>query len=313
MELVGRRRSDVRSRAGLTLGEAVLIAAIIFVGALFVLMALPRSRESARLAGCQRNLSQIGVALLQYGRIQERYPQIDRYEPLAESPGPPQSDGPLRSLLTTLQLPDFTELTVVEKRLDPRPGSVPGAVSVRGFVCSSDPRATAGGFTAPISYRGSTGGNPLQPDGLFTLGRGRSPAEIEAGDGAAFTAAFAERLVGTGSPGRPALENYRATSAPVPSDGCPPGAADRDFRGDAGSSWVRADYRSTLYNHALPPNAPASCIAEDGRSAFMGASSGHTAGVNLLLLDGSLRTIRPTVDSKIWRGFGTIDSARSTP
>jgi len=76
---------------------------------------------------------------------------------------------------------------------------------------------------------------------------------------------------------------------------------------------VHADYRSTLYNHAIPPNAPASCIAEDGRSAFMGASSGHVAGVNLLLLDGSIRTIRPSVDLKIWRDFGTVGQPRPTP
>jgi hypothetical protein len=63
-----------------------------------------------------------------------------------------------------------------------------------------------------------------------------------------------------------------------------------------------------LYNHAIPPNAVISCIANDGRSAFLGASSGHVSGINLLLLDGSLRTIRSTINLKIWREFATIGS-----
>ncbi len=68
------------------------------------------------------------------------------------------------------------------------------------------------------------------------------------------------------------------------------------------------DYRSTLYNHALPPDGQPSCIANDGQTAFMGASSGHTRGLNMLLLDGSVTLVVPTIDSKIWREFAAIRS-----
>ena len=73
------------------------------------------------------------------------------------------------------------------------------------------------------------------------------------------------------------------------------------WHGDAGSSWVVADYRSTLYNHALLPNAPLSCVAADGQTAFMGASSGHVRGVNLLMLDGSVKLVLPTIDRRVWK------------
>ncbi len=47
----------------------------------------------------------------------------------------------------------------------------------------------------------------------------------------------------------------------------------------------------------------------------MGASSGHVNRVNVLMLDGSLKVITPTIDPKIWAGMGTVGSpkAKSPP
>jgi hypothetical protein len=61
-----------------------------------------------------------------------------------------------------------------------------------------------------------------------------------------------------------------------------------------------------LYNHALTPNGRPSCIADDGRTAFMGASSGHVRGINLLRLDGSVTLTLPTIAPKVWRDLAAI-------
>lgn len=313
MSSVGRSVDQEKGAAGFTLTEAVFVLAIVTISALLVLMALPRTRESARLAGCQKNLAQIGIALSQYHQIQGRFPIVSRFDSLSDSSPPPSSEGPLRTLLATLQVPDFTELTVIDKPSEHRSASPPVEKSIRGFVCGSDPRAIGGRFTAPINYRGSTGASALDPDGLFAPGRLLTSADIEGADGAAYTSAFSERLVGDGDRESDALANYRITQAPVSAEGCPPTSGATTYRTDAGSSWFRADYRSTLYNHAIPPNSQASCIATDGQTAFMGASSGHVAGVNVLMIDASLRTIRPTIDSKVWRDFGSTGTIRPTP
>ena len=42
--------------------------------------------------------------------------------------------------------------------------------------------------------------------------------------------------------------------------------------------------------------------------AFMGLSSGHVRGVNLLLLDGSVSLVTPAIDPKIWKEFARIGS-----
>ncbi len=315
---MSRMRVDLRTRSGFTLGEAIAVLAILFVCTLFAVMALPRMRENARMAGCQRNLGQIGLGLLQYAQAQEFLPPLTKIDGIDPAPDPSTSAGPLRLMLESLQLPDFNELMNRSTPAKQQPQAVPGERPVRGFVCGSDPWAISGIHRAPISYRGTTGGpyssaGPVGTDGVFAVGRLRTLAQIEAGDGAAFTAAFSERLVGTGKPGERDPANYLVGPSPIPLEGCVPPADGVGMRGDAGSSWYHADYRSTLYNHAHPPNWGSSCIAADGQTADMGASSGHPNGVNLLLMDGSVRTIRATVDYKVWVGFGSIGSPRPNP
>src|SRR5437763_11362033 len=100
-------------------------------------------------------------------------------------------------------------------------------------------------------------------------------------------------------------------TCPLGGRGCPPDAS-AAWRGDAGSSWAEASWRSTLYNHALTPNAATSCITSDGASALMGASSGHLAGVNVLIFDGSVRTVSPTINPEIWKALATTQSDSGT-
>ncbi|WP_165219286.1 DUF1559 family PulG-like putative transporter [Aquisphaera insulae] len=283
---------------GLGLAAAVLLTA---------LMALPRSREQARLAACQRNLGQIGLALALYDGMERHLPAIGNLEVIDASSSPqaaPAGPGPLRALLDTLGLENFQGLKPGGD-LPRAAGSVPEEGPVAGFVCSSDAMATTRKLRAPVSYRAVTGGDTLGRDGAFAPGRLLRIEMAEASDGASFTAAFSERKVGNGRDEQGYEGNFAAAPGPIPPGGCPePGGL--HWYGDAGSSWVRAGYRSTLYNHSLTPNAAPSCVATDGKSAAIGASSGHRQGVNLLMLDASVRLVTPTVSSKVWKEFASL-------
>ena len=139
--------------------------------------------------------------------------------------------GPLRALLEVLQLPDLTELKDPHVPVPPRPGQVPGETRVPGFFCSSDPNATDGWFTAPVSYRATTGGSTGGEDGPFAIGRRIGLREVEAADGTSFTSGFSERLVGDHQPNHPAPSNYQIIPGSLAGDACPatddpaPGAA----------------------------------------------------------------------------------------
>jgi Protein of unknown function (DUF1559) len=290
-------------RRGVTRGDVVVLLLLIGGTSMLLLMGLTRARESARLSGCGRNLAQIGFALALYDQMQGHLPEVGTpISPEATTAGGPP--GPLRSLLESLDLPDLTGLQDAKTPPTSRPGHVPGEIPIRGFFCASDPNALSGRLPAPVSYRAATGDGHRGDNGAFAPGRSWSLAAVEARDGLGYTAAFSERLVGGETPG--ILTSYRTAPSPLPDAGCPAAVPESPPRNDAGSSWIASDYRSTLYNHALPPNGRPSCIAEDGRSAFMGASSGHVRGVNLLRLDGSVTLTLPTISPRVWRGFAAI-------
>ncbi len=284
-------------RPGRGLVEVIVVAGILGFVAVLVMMALPRGRETARMAGCQKNLMHIGVGL-------QMYHQMSGYYPTVPTLGGSVGDGPVKAMLDAFVIPDLLELK--DPARPPKPSqSPPGGMRVPGLACPSDPNAMANSTIPVISYRANTGDDPSGLGGPFQPRRTMTSAQIEAADGLSYTAAFAERLTGDRRVGDPSLANYASSPGTVPRGGCPGLPADR-WRGDAGSNWAEASWRSTLYNHLLTPNASPSCIADDGRTALMGASSGHVNRVNVLMMDNSLRVVTPAIDPKIWQGMGTV-------
>lgn len=298
-----KARRSSRRRRGVTRGDVIVLILLIAGTGVLVLMGLSRARETARLAGCTRNLGQIGFALALYDQMHGSLPQVGTpaAPDLQSEDRPP---GPLRMMLEELDIPDFTDLRDPKTRPESRSGGAPVERVVPGFFCTSDPNALSGRLPAPVSYRAATGATQAGTDGAFAPGRRWSLADVEARDGLSYTAAFSERLVG-GDP-RNAMPLYHVVPPPLPKDRCEAATAANRWRDDAGSSWFAAEYRSTLYNHALTPNGFPSCIASDGRTAFMGASSGHVRGVNVLRLDGSVALTAPTIAPGVWRSLAAI-------
>ena len=66
--------NPTRRRAGFTLIELLVVIAIIAVLVALLLPAVQSARESARRAGCQDNLKQIGLAMHNYHSIHDRFP-----------------------------------------------------------------------------------------------------------------------------------------------------------------------------------------------------------------------------------------------
>lgn len=277
--------------------EVLVAVALVGLLLLLVLMALPRNRETARLATCNDHLMRIGQVMAYYDGAVGHLPTT---APLGEGGESPQAKG-----LGLLGLGDLQGVgrTGSNWRAG-RPGPV-AAHLVPEFLCPSDSNARRGRRPAPISYRANVGPGNEGRGGPFSPGRTVKIADAEAAAGSEFSAAFAERLLGSGPGGTDPTCDYRVGPGPVGRDACPtgPGAS---WRGDAGSSWARADWTSTLYSHAITPNAEPSCIAQDGRTARMGASSAHRGRVNVLMLGGSVRGVTPRIDPEVWRKFAGV-------
>jgi prepilin-type processing-associated H-X9-DG protein len=81
-----------------------------------------------------------------------------------------------------------------------------------------------------------------------------------------------------------------------------------------GEFWYDGSGFSTLYNHAIPPNAP-SCYSTplSDVSAAVTAASLHPGGVNVLFADGHVRFARESVAPAVWRALGTCSGGEVVP
>ena len=82
-----------------------------------------------------------------------------------------------------------------------------------------------------------------------------------------------------------------------------------DFKGEV---WTMQDSgRGGGYYHIQPPNRKA-CNAA-GVDTLIGASSYHPGGVNVLLMDGSVKFIKSGINIRAWHGLGTHASGEVIP
>jgi prepilin-type processing-associated H-X9-DG protein len=197
------------------------------------------------------------------------------------------------------------------------------------FLCPSDSYGEypSGGAN---SYRFNLGSsNPLGtglielPAGAFEPNQSTRPQEFI--DGLSQTVGFAERLVGSQSPGQ--FSNGRdfwGASVlglfPIKTDdavlsicrslsGVPP-----SYDTNLGQTWMEAGNTQVWYNHVAPPNDRGSdCETgslnsqESNYCQFCSVAvrSAHPGGANCLLMDGSVRLVRSATDLRVWRAIGT--------
>ncbi len=308
--------------AGFTLVELLVVIAIIGVLVALLLPAVQAARESARRTQCVNHLKQICLALHNFESSFHRLPAGEHQ---------PTSAGYLSP--HALIANQFEQSGVYNKLdLNQGPFSVQNAAAAatqpKFLICPSDPFPGKNEYMGWTNYHSNAGTwAPLTGwDGVFgpveNVGGGPPIGPLKLGDltdGLSYTAGFAEVVNGAGNIAKPPNSRFDCYDTAVSPTGAIPAARAAFAAGNwktstipwtgtwrwRGYPWTEGTVWRNWYNHLGPPNTTCWVPNGDFWRIVSPAASMHPGGVNVAMMDGSVKFVSERVDADVWTGAGS--------
>ena len=349
-------RNSLNDRHGFTLIELLVTIFIITMLIGLLLPAVHAAREMARRTSCSSNLRQIGLALLNYHEVLGTLPPGSSKNPM-DKPGDYKPWGSWSAQALMLPYLEQQSLYNAANFCWGADGATAAPVSpglvinhtvrntvVGSFLCPSDPNSGANRNNNYYACFGTTTTvltdnmnpfagkhKPTGSTGLFALWISYRLSDCL--DGASYTIAFSESLVGRPGSNR----NYRGNVVLGLIDSTPsvqmsnalhnPAVvlaglqscyqkylAGGTINDDKGHFWSHGSANYSMFNAVQTPNDHEypiggcrigySCCNAD-RAFSSGANSQHRGGVNVLFADGHVRYITDFVNRTVWWQMST--------
>ncbi len=312
-------------RSAFTLIELLVVIAIIGVLIGLLLPAVQKVREAAHRIKCANNLKQIGLAAHMYGETLGAFPPAGIYAALRTG----DSYSVHARVLPFLEQENLQKLIDFTVSYASQPNVTRQRVAT--YLCPSEynDRARPDGALThyPVSYGVNVGewfvynaASGQGGAGAFPVNGALRPADFL--DGLSNTLGLAEVKAFT-----PYLRDGGTPSgAGVPAPATPTAvtAFGGSFKADSGhTEWVDGRVHQTGITTTFPPNTVVPYTesgatydidfnsSREGRTpagityAAVTSRSYHPGGVNVLLMDGSVRFVSQSIGTSVWRALGT--------
>jgi prepilin-type N-terminal cleavage/methylation domain-containing protein/prepilin-type processing-associated H-X9-DG protein len=317
-------------RRGFSLMELLVVIGVVSIMLVLLLSAIQQARESARRTQCVNHLKQIGLALHSYHDLHQVFPRV-MYPTAGFSYWNWQGHSPHSMLLPQLdQASVYRNLNFGAAALDLATNEPAGSTRIPVFRCPSDldPLEDPG-----VNYAFCMGTNvgfsgegvllsAADQNGLLTCTENVSFNNVS--DGTSHVIAASEQISGGSGDSQRLGANYHygpgtiplgmPNSFPHPDQltawGVQCGAmSNTSYR--VARQWHRGLPGQTAFNTLLGPNSwIPNCVAHctdscdaDG-PGMLAARSRHSGGVNVLLVDGSVRFASSSIDLSVWHQLG---------
>ena len=327
-------------RRGFTLIELLVVIAIIAVLIALLLPAVQAAREAARRSQCVNNLKQIGIAVMNYEGVNGALPPATT-GPAPDF----SMKARILPFMEQQAIFNATNFYYAwNASAAGYPNQTVFSTSISTFLCPSDPNSPNylrdNLIVAPTNYCNNIG-VCLTFNGLYFDGPAYVMDQTNHGgvvtlatiiDGTSNTAIFSEVTKGrnslvagnknavymststtytTTAPYSPSItggSSLGATLAQINQTCSPTGVPVWDLKG---YSWMDDWCGAGTYSHVMAPNATSCNFSNDPAETprydhtMVGAGSYHPGGVNVGMLDGSVRFIKNTVNLGAWGGIAT--------